>query len=375
MLCRFAFGRTGVENHAVRADPLAEGENRFVAELKRLFGSSTPSAMVGIGDDAAVLPGKPVRVISVDLLVEKQHFRWDLMEPADVAVRALEVNLSDIAAMGARPEAVFLGLAWPSSGTARARLANFLRSFRAACKRRGVPLLGGDTVHADDGATTLAVTVVGTPWPGGPVLRSTGRPGDWLCVTGSLGGASLGLAVVESRVRVARSPAARRAAAIAIRRLRRPRALLDAARVLARGASALIDLSDGLGLDAPRLAGASACGFRIDLSAIPIDPAVCRLVPDPAEALRHAIHGGDDYQLLAAVPSRRFAAVHASLRRRGITLHRIGRLTPQPDLYLLSDSDGHLRPWPERGWDPFRPLDASRGVGVGRGAPKDRTRR
>ncbi len=359
----------------MRGDPLAAGENQFVAELSRLFDAGASRAVVGIGDDAAVLPGDPVRVISVDLLVEKQHFRWDLMEPADLADRALEVNLSDIAAMGARPEAVFLGLAWPGSRVARARLAAFLRAFRTACKRRRVPLLGGDTVHADEGATTLAITVVGTPWPGGPVLRSTAAPGDWLCVTGSLGGASLGLALLESRVRVPRTAAARRDAATAIRRYRRPRAQLAAARALARGASALIDLSDGLGLDAPRLARACGCGFMIETGSIPLEPALARLVPDRVEALRHAIHGGDDYQLLATVAPRRFAAVHSALRRAGVSLQRIGRLTSQPDLYLSSDSEQPPRPWPERGWDPFISLDAPLGRGVGTGAPRERTRR
>ncbi|MBP7148928.1 MAG: hypothetical protein KBD01_15455, partial [Acidobacteria bacterium] len=144
----------------MRDDPFQRGEDAFLARLARAFGGlPLPRGALGIGDDAAVLPGRPVRVVTLDLLVEGQHFEFGLLSPEDLAARALEVNLSDIAAMGARPEAAFLGLAWPASRAAAPLAARFLAALRAACLGRRVPLLGGDTVRAAPGAATLALTV------------------------------------------------------------------------------------------------------------------------------------------------------------------------------------------------------------------------
>lgn len=333
--------------------PFAHGEDAFLERLRRRFAVlRAPRGALGIGDDAALLPGRPRRVVTTDLLVEGQHFRFDLLDPADLAVRALEANLSDVAAMGARPEAVFLGLGWPRGASSERRLPRLLDALLAACVARRVPLLGGDTVRVPAGATTVALTVVGTPYPGGPVLRSGGRPGDVLVVTGVLGGSALGLALLEGRLRPPRDAASRCLVRAAIARYRRPQAQLAAARALAGTARALIDLSDGLGLDLPRLARASGCGFAVEAERIPIDPAVAHLLP-PAAARRLALGGGEDFELLAALPAGRLASLLRRLAAEGIPATPIGRLLPAGAGSRLRVG-GAPRRWLAAGWDPFR---------------------
>lgn len=332
---------------------LGRGQDPFIADLVREF-QAAPRGVVGIGDDAAVLPGRPTRVVTTDLLVEGQHFRWDLLSASDLAHRALEVNLSDIAAMGARPEAFWLGLAWPRTAMALRRLNRFLAELASLCKQRRIALLGGDTVCGTEGALTIAITAIGQPWPGGPVLRRGAKPGDWIVVSGPLGGAALGLRSLAGQAgRERLAPSARRSA---VDRYRRPRARLDLARGLARHASALIDLSDGIGLDLPRLARASRRGFRVEQRAIPLASGA---------GLDLALHGGDDYELLATIPVHRWRSAQTAAARAGGELWPIGRITQAAGFWLI-DSSGRASPWPEKGWDPFKPLDGRRPARVGR---------
>jgi thiamine-monophosphate kinase len=333
--------------------PFAHGEDAFLERLRRRFAVPVaPRGGLGIGDDAALLPGRPRRVVTTDLLVEGQHFRFDLLDPADLALRALEANLSDLAAMGAWPEAVFLGLGWPRGVSAERRLPRFLAGLHEACAARRVPLLGGDTVRVPPGATTVALTVTGIPHRGGPVLRSGGRPGDVLVVTGTLGGSALGLALLEGKLRWPRGTAARRLAAAAVARYRRPAARLDAGPALAGSARALIDLSDGMGLDLPRLARASGCGFEVEAERLPIDPALTRLL-SPAAARRLALGGGEDFELLAAIQPARLAGLLRRLGAAGVPAAPIGRLLPARAGGRLLVG-GAARRWIAAGWDPFR---------------------
>lgn len=347
-------------------NPFAAGEDRFLEDLARRFCKQVlPRGGLGIGDDAAVLPGKPTRVVTMDLLVEEQHFRFDLMTPQDLARRALEANLSDLAAMGAKPEAVLLGLAWPAEEKIAIRAAQFLEGLERACRKRQVPLLGGDSVKARVGAATLSITAIGIPHPGGPVLRSGGKPGDILAVTGSLGASGLGLQILLGRIRPAGGPRERRLAGQAVRLYRTPRARLDAAKPLARWAGALIDLSDGLGIDLPRLARASGCGFEVQAAAIPLHPAVFCFLEGMEAPLRQALGGGEDFELLAAIPSRRWERAWRALARAGVNLVPIGRLTPaQKGSWLVTERG--REPWPMGGWDPFASgLDVKAGTSVG----------
>jgi thiamine-monophosphate kinase len=359
-----------VENLTVSRLRLDLDENALVAGLARLFEPAAKQlGALGIGDDAAVLPGRPVRVVTLDLLAEGEHFRWDLLTPRDLAIRALEANLSDIAAMGARPEAAFLAVAWPVDRNSRRALAELLSGLAQHARRRRVAVLGGDTVRAANGHALLGICLTGIPHAGGPVPRSGGRPGDVLAVTGSLGGAGLGLDLLAHRTPLRGAPAAR-----AVRRFRRPTAQLGAAPVLARHARALIDLSDGLGRDAPRLARASGCGFEISAAAIPIDPAVRSLVGEPGRQLRYALSGGEDFELLAAMSPKKFTFVRNELKKSGVAFTAIGTLCHPAHIYLLVDEAGGRQPWPEQGWDLFEPpprrLDARPKTRVGKSTPR-----
>lgn len=343
------------ENERPVADPFHAGEDAFVQRLRALFkGLDRPSGGIGIGDDAAVLPGRPERVVSTDVLVEGQHFRFDLLDPEDLAVRALEVNLSDMAAMGSRPEAVLLGLAWPRGSRPAARADRLLKALREACQERSVPLVGGDLVRAAAGAASLAVTVIGRPWPGGPVTRAGGRSGHVLAVTGPLGGAGLGLMLLEGRVPRPRTGESARVAQQAVDAYRRPRARLDLSKPLAKHAKAMIDISDGLGMDLPRLAEASGCGFEVEAEKLPLHPATGLVAG--RRGLDLALGGGEDYELLAAVPAKEFASARKAVGQVGGELLPIGRLRPRGSGGVLS-SGGRTRPWPRRGWDPFRSED------------------
>lgn len=325
----------------VRPEGLFLGsEDDVLARLRALAaGHRAPRGAVGIGDDAAVLPGAPQRVVTTDLLVEGQHFRFDLVSPEDLAQRALEANLSDIAAMGARPETVFLGLAWPAGAVARRRAGRFLAAFTARVGARGAALLGGDTVRAAEGAATIAVTVTGIPYPGGPVMRSGGRPGDLLVVTGPLGASAAGLALLE-----AGRPVRGRVTRAAVAAFRTPCARVDLARAMARHAAALMDLSDGLGLDLPRLAAASGCGFEVDAAAIPVHPAA---------TFAQALGGGEDYELLAAVRPAELDRLRRAAGAAGSAIAAIGRLAPRGA--RLRTSARTSVGWPRKGWDPFGP--------------------
>lgn len=298
-----------------------------------------------LGDDAAVLPPSDDpdgdRVATVDSQVEGVHFPPGL-DPALVARRLLAVNLSDLAAMGARPETALLALSGPSD-PARLDRRRFLEAFLDACATHRVTLAGGDLARAP--VTVASVTLLGRLPAGRAALRrSTARPGQALWVGGSLGEAALGLALL--RRGEPSDPAAERA----VRRWVAPEPQLELGAWLIdrAGAPAAMDLSDGLAKDLPRLARESGVGARVDLEALAPSPdmaAHCRhLGLSPVDL---ALGGGEDYVLLFTLdegdrPPERFAGAR-----------RIGRIVELADglrLVGLAEGDGE-RPWPEAGWD------------------------
>ncbi|GEM_PF-233528 len=339
-------------------DILENGEDAFLAEIGRRFGRVPKGAgVVGIGDDAALLPGRPSRLISTDLLVEGTHFRWDLMSPRDLAHRAIESNLSDMAAMAAEPEALFLGLALGAG--AREYVDPLVRALAEVSKRRGVPILGGDTTSTAARCTTLAVTVVGRPLRGFRAIRRSGaRAGDLLAVSGALGAARLGLESLEGRVRWPRKRGMRAARDRAHAAYRRPVARLDFVGLLARHARAAMDLSDGLGLDLPRLAAASGCGFEVEEAALPVDRSLrfwAAARPESrAECTAGVLGGGEDFQILFAIAPKSLPAARRYAKRKNLTFQVIGRLTASGAGLLRPEGrDARPRPWPRQGWDPF----------------------
>jgi len=240
--------------------------------------------VVGVGDDGAVLEPAPGRqqVTVVDTLVGGVHFPADLA-PSDIGYRAVAVNLSDIAAMGARARWMTLALSLPDAS--EEWLSAFAEGLYAAMAEFDVALVGGDTTSAPVVVTTVQIT--GDVEPGGALLRKGARPGDDVWVTGTLGDAAAGLAGLKG------GPMSRELVA----RFTRPSARVAYGRKLAGTASAAIDVSDGLVDDLGKLCAASGVGAEIDAGLVPMSAALVENV-DAETARRYALTGGDDYELV-----------------------------------------------------------------------------
>ena len=252
----------------------------------------------GIGDDAAVLDDGTV--LSLDMVVDGVHVRRDTHSPADIGHTALAVNLSDVAAMGAVPVAALVGLGVPEGLTGDEVDAMYAAMERLA-EDNGMSIAGGDVSASP--VLTLSVAIVGrTPAGVRPVLRSGGRAGDLLVVTGPLGASAAGLRLLRDSSLSPGMPGRDELVAAHLR----PRPMVDDGMHLAEaGATAMIDISDGLLLDADRVARASGLVAEIDLADVPIAAGVAEVVGDDADntaAALFAATGGEDYQLLAAVP-------------------------------------------------------------------------
>ena len=279
-------------------------EAEFIAALRAL--PLHPAAR-GLMDDAAVLGEQ---VMTLDTLVESVHF-LATDPPADVAWKLLAVNLSDLAAKGAAPTGALLSYPLGDDGWDRA----FLAGLHEASATLGCPLLGGDTVRPPPGTPrVLTLAALGTS-PAAP-SRTGGRAGDALWMTGTIGDAGPGLAIARGQP----GPAA------LLARYRRPAPRLAEGRALAPHVHAMADLSDGLLIDAARMAAASGLAATIDLAAIPLSPAYRAHVGHDRAARIAAATAGDDYELLFALPSGATPPVHATrvgmlAEGAGLTLH------------------------------------------------------
>jgi thiamine-monophosphate kinase len=291
---------------------------------------------VGIGDDCAVLDPTPgaALIATTDLLLEDVHFRRRWAEPADIGWKAMAVNLSDIASMGAQPRWALVALACPV-GTRMEEVEAFYAGALALAERHGVALVGGDTSSSPHG-WLVNVTVLGeTPAP--PLLRSTARPGDVVAVTGPLGRAAAGLALLERRA-APRGLDPGILADVTAAHLR-PRPRLEEAGWLARagGVTAMMDLSDGLATDLGRLAAESGVGACAELERLPVDAAtraVARAVGGDATAW--ATGGGEDYELLLTCAPAEVERLRAGLpAQAGARLSVVGTVVPDPGVRWL----------------------------------------
>ena len=285
-------------------------------------------------DDAAVIPSPAGcdLVLTHDMLVEGVHYLPG-DPPEDVAWKLLAVNLSDLAAKGAVPLGVLMGYALSGAPGWDARFVSGLAEALAAFD---VALLGGDTVAVPAGVPrALGLTAIGTAPPSGAPSRAGARPGDALWVTGTIGDAGLGLAIARGD---------RAGPETLVECYRRPMPRLAAGRALAPIVHAMADVSDGLLIDAARMAAASGVEVAIDLEALPLSPAVAAFGDDRPARLAAAT-AGDDYELLFAASDdpARLLTLSQTL---GLRITRVGSFGPGAGL-TLSDRDGRI-PVPER---------------------------
>lgn len=264
-------------------------ERQLIAEL--LAPLATSAAARGLHDDAAVLTPPLGRdlVLTHDVLAAGIHY-LPTDPPGDIALKLLAVNLSDLAAMGARPMGVLLGLGLSPAEDA-AWLTAFTAGLRQGLERWNVALWGGDTV-AGLAQAVLGLTAIGQVEPGWALSRSGARPGDTLHVSGSIGDAGLGLQIALGQA--APDP-------FLLHRYRLPEPRLALGQALAGVATAAMDISDGLLIDAERLMLASGVALTIDLAALPLSRQAAARTPDDAARLERA-RAGDDYELLFTLP-------------------------------------------------------------------------
>jgi len=284
--------------------------------IRRFFdrGRDAAGVAVGIGDDGAVLDPDPAKqqVQVIDTLVEGVHFPEDT-NPADIAYRAVAVNLSDIAAMGAIPR--WMTLALTLSDADEHWVKNFAKGLFEAADEYGVALVGGDTTRGP--AITVTVTITGEVEPGGALLRRGANEGDGIFVTGTLGDAAAGLQYLQRGYPEGTLQ----------QRFLRPTARIEAGRRLVGKASAAIDISDGLLGDVKKLLVASGVGGEIHVENIPLSDALREKVAAD-DAHLFALTGGDDYELCFTADPGKVSGIE------GIT--QIGTVTASPGLLCRS---------------------------------------
>lgn len=315
-------------------------QSRSVSDLPASSG-----VRVGIGDDCAVLGASPEdTVISTDTLVEGRHFPADCRADI-VAGRALGSSASDLAAMGARPLGFTLALSLPSIN--EGWLAQFSQRLSDCAGRWHLPLIGGDTVR---GPLVVTMTVLGRVVKNGALLRHGASEGDDLWVSGHLGDAAGGLAIIQDRCPTALTTSDRD---YLLQRYRQPEPRLLLGSFLVGVASAAIDVSDGLLADAGHILRASGRGARLDTDALPVSQPLINAL-GYEQATTKALTGGDDYELCftAPVSQRKLLTGLSGASQINTRLSRIGTITTEPGLKVIQD--GQLKEVCEHGFDHFR---------------------
>ncbi|MGI8946151.1 MAG: thiamine-phosphate kinase [Thermoleophilaceae bacterium] len=302
-------------------------ELELIAAIERALGPPGERVVRWVGDDAAVVRARSLAVTSIDTVAEGVHFELATHPLPAVGHKALAAALSDLAAMGVEPGEAYVSLALPQDFSTAGALA-LVEGMAALAARTGTTIAGGDVVRA--GALVITVCVVG--WADSedrPVGRDGARPGDVVGLSGELGAAGAGLLVLEGAA-AALEPAT---ADLLAARHRLPEPRLAAGRALAElGATAMIDLSDGLATDARHLARSSGVRLALDLSAAPLAPGV-REVAEAAgrDPLELAASGGEDYELLFTLPAERWRPSAA-----GVPLTRLGDVAGGEGLELTA---------------------------------------
>jgi thiamine-monophosphate kinase len=316
-------------------------ERELIRAIRKEFSESRQDVILGIGDDAAVVqPGKRLLLLTKDLLFEDYHFIPSLNPPYFLGRKSLNVNLSDIAAMGGKPKFALLGLGLPSA-TDTKWLEEYFSGFKSAAKEWNVILLGGDV--SESKKISISVTIIGE---GKNVIRRSGaKPGHLLYVSGYLGDAKQGFLLLKKGWNLGKD----KKADPLLRAFLDPVPQISLGQELSRHklASSMIDLSDGLSVDLFHLCQESGLGAEIYLERLPLSPEIQHFEKKPRSL---ALHGGEDYQLLFSVAPRN-SKFMLKLQKK-YHLASIGRMTGKKGIYVI-DSRGKRKPLEIKGYEHF----------------------
>jgi thiamine-monophosphate kinase len=321
------------------------GEFDLIASLRERLGTPRPPLLLGVGDDAAISEPRGVTATSVDAIVEGVHFRLETTPLEAVGRKALATALSDLAAMGATPGEAYIVLGVPPNLDQEGCL-RLLGGAEDVAARTGTALAGGDVTRA--AVLFVAMTVVGHASRAAElVTRGGARSGDLVAVTGELGGAAAGLRLLEGAGTTGLSEET--AEALRSRQLDPQPRLAEGRALAAAGATAMIDVSDGLGADAGHMCEESGVRIEIDLDSLPLAVGVREVAEAGGEdPLELATGGGEDYELLACLPEASIDSARAAVAEAGGTLTPIGRCVPGQGVKLSAASGREL---PVRGYD------------------------
>lgn len=328
------------------------GEFGLIARLTAGF-SQPSDVILGVGDDAAILDtgGDELVVATCDAQVEDTHFRLRNSDPHDIGRRALAVNLSDIAAMGARPRFALISLLLPPTLEV-AVLDGIYAGLQAEAAQFGAALVGGNIARNAE-RLIIDITLLGTGKRNKLLRRDQAKPGDVVMVTGSLGASAAGLLILENEQLAAEIPPEKLAGVLAAHRTPTPR--VTAGQWLAQhGVTTAIDISDGLAADIAHICEASSVGVTIESESLPIQPEVAMIATRAGRQPQDlALFGGEDYELLFTTPADRASFLAQELfMATGIKATAIGTISEGTDLTLLHQ--GKRSPLHPTGWDHLR---------------------
>jgi thiamine-monophosphate kinase len=311
------------------------GEDALIARYFRPL--ATDPGAFNLVDDAAILQASgDDLVVKTDAIVEGVHFLPD-DPPGTIARKALRVNLSDIASKGATPAGFVLTLALRTADDAW--LAPFARGLGEDAAEYGCPLLGGDTVSTP-GPLMISIAAFGRVPAGKMVRRSGAKPGDRVVVTGTIGDATLGLEILKGGAAAAALADDAAAREMLIGRYRVPQPRNALAKVLRNHASAAMDVSDGLAGDLAKLCGASGVSAVIDAPSIPLSAAAATLLARGTVGIEGIVSGGDDYEVLCAIPENRLEAFTREAGRAGVAVTPIGAVIAGSSAPVFVDARG-----------------------------------
>jgi thiamine-monophosphate kinase len=319
----------------------------LIAAINERLPAPGPRVRVPSGDDAAVVEPRAASAVTVDAIVDGVHFVLDSFGPEAVGRKALAAALSDLAAMGAAQGEAYVVVAAPEEMSDE-DLLGIADGLAEMAIREEVTVAGGDLVRSP--VLVVSVTAVGYE-PGGArfVTRGGAKPRDLVAVTGELGGAAAAVELMEAGER--RGDPADRGEGLLDRQLD-PTPRLREGRALAKaGATAMIDISDGLGADAQHVASASDCRLEIDLARVPVADGVAEVAGGDEAALELAASGGEDFELLVTVPREHFDAATQAVTDAGLKLTEIGYVAEGHGVALRLPDGGELEP---RGFDQRR---------------------